>query len=87
MAGRMSKKRRRCRSKLANHRFAVKRMSEWKDVLEEMEGFTVLNPKGRTRSTEENQLIIGSVKMLLSIYLDFVEKKIILYSRSQLDLH
>ena len=75
MVGRMSKKRRRCRSKLAFHSFAMKRTSEWKDVLEEMEGFTVLNPKGRTRSIEENQLIIGSVKMLLWIYLDFVEKK------------
>ena len=71
----MSNKRRRCRSKLANHRFAMKRLSEWKDVLEEMEELVVVNPKGRTRSTEENHLIVASIKMILTIYLDFIDKK------------
>ena len=75
MAGRMSNKRRRCRSKLAHHRFTVKKERQWKEVLEEMETFDISNTRGHTRSINENNLVIGSVRMALSIFLKFVDEK------------
>ena len=71
----MSNKRRRCSSKLAVYRHNVRKTKEWNAVLDEMESFDLGNPKGRTRTCHENKLIVSSIRMVLSIYLDFIEEK------------
>ena len=73
--GQISKQRRRCRSKLATHRFNVKQTNKWQQVLEEVNEIELVSSKGRTRTCEENLLIFGALRMVLTIYVDLVVEK------------
>ena len=70
---RPSAKRRRCGSKLAKHRMQIKKKKEWKESLEKMIGINISNPKGRSRTCNENKLIFGTIRLVLSMYLELID--------------
>jgi hypothetical protein len=69
----ISKGRRRSQSNLAQHRYAIRMNKIWKERLEEMNEGDLGNKKGRSRSFEENKLILLTLKMLLNVYLRFID--------------
>ena len=70
---RPSAKRRRCGPKLAKHRIQMKRKKEWKESLDKMVDINISNPKGRSRTCNENKLIFGTIRLVLSMYLELID--------------
>jgi hypothetical protein len=61
------------KSNLANLKIKLKKSSDMKDkwqrIYDEMDAFEISNNKGFVRSSEENKLILLSMKMLLKHHL------------------
>ncbi len=74
--GRVSASTRRCQSKLAKHRYSIKLKKIWQSRLEEFDSFDISNPKGRSRTLDENKMVIQSIKMLMSVYMDMVDQNL-----------
>jgi hypothetical protein len=66
------KNKRRCQSMLAKYRHGIKLLKQWQSRLDDFDTFCITNRKGRTRTVEENKVIILAMKMALSTYIDMV---------------
>jgi hypothetical protein len=72
---RPSKCKRRKQDNLSKARYALKLTKMWNERFVQFDEYDLGNSKGRTRTTEENKLVLLTLKLVLKLYLEKVESK------------
>jgi hypothetical protein len=71
----LSNAKRQKQRQLANYRFSIRTLNMWDDIAQEFDSFSLGNPKGRSRTFEENKLVLLCLKMTINQCLARVRDK------------